>query len=102
MLVREKIDKHCPYCGDQVERLVDYYGSHNEHFMIHEMCPNCNMEYDPHVPYDPWRPLLNDFVKEYIRNNYHEDIDDIYEDGLYNRVFEEMKDKVRRIIMEEN
>ena len=48
---------------------------------------------------DPWRPLLDDMVREYIRKNYP--YCELGDGWLYNRVFEEMKGKIRRILMED-
>ena len=47
---------------------------------------------------DPWRILLDDVVREYIRKNYPHC--DSYDNGwLYDTVLGEMKDKIRRILM---
>lgn len=46
-----------------------------------------------------WRLLLDDIVREYIRKNYpYCESDDMH---LYDRVLEEMKDKIRKILMED-
>ena len=46
-----------------------------------------------------WCLLLDDMVREYIRKNYpYCGSDDIF---LYNRVLEEMKDKIRKILIED-
>lgn len=48
---------------------------------------------------DPWRSLLDDMVREYINKNYP--YCEICDGWLYNRVLEEMKYKIRRILMED-
>ena len=48
---------------------------------------------------DPWRILLDDAVREYIRKNYP--YCGSYDFDLYERVFEEMKYKIKRILMED-
>jgi hypothetical protein len=48
---------------------------------------------------DPWRILLDDAVREYIRKNYP--CCGSYDFDLYDRVLEEMKDKIRKILVED-
>lgn len=48
---------------------------------------------------DPWRSVLDEFVRERIRNYYHYGAS--YDSGLYDRVLEEMKDKIRKILVED-
>lgn len=48
---------------------------------------------------DPWRSVLDDMVREYIRKNYP--YCEICDGWLYARVLEEMKDKIRKILVED-
>lgn len=48
---------------------------------------------------DPWRVLLDDAVREYIRKNYP--YCGSYDLDLYERVLEEMKNKIRKILVED-
>ena len=47
---------------------------------------------------DPWRILLDDAVREYIRKNY--EYCGSYDFDLYEKVLEEMKDKIRKFLVE--
>lgn len=48
---------------------------------------------------DPWRVLLDEAVREYIRKNY--EYCGSYDFDLYDRVLEEMKDKIRKMLVED-
>lgn len=90
---------HCKVCGGTVsKRVADSSG----HFVEEELtCDECGEYYYDHINehFDPWRPLLDEFVKERIRNYYQYSYG--YDESLYNRVLEEMKEKIRRILVED-
>lgn len=86
---------HCKVCGGPV---VQYISGKQQGQYV---CENCDEYYFDHAheQFDPWRPLLDEFVRERIRNYYNYGAS--YDSGLYNRVLEEMKDKIRKILVED-